>query len=129
MGRAKIRDIAFKCEYQVVMGQTVVEVLENCFAERELDDVAVEIISKDLKGIEENIEAINSLIETNLKKWSMNRIPKIDLAILRLAIFEIKYDETVPYKVAVNEAIELAKTYSTDESPSFINGVLAKINE
>ena len=129
MGRAKIRELAFRCEYQVVMNQEIDEVITDCAREKELDEAEIEIIRRDLEGIKANLEEINTLIESNLKKWTMSRIPKVDIAILRLAIYEIKYDETVPYKVAVNEAVELAKTYSTDESPAFINGVLAKIKE
>lgn len=129
MGRKKIRDMAFKCTYQMVMGQSIEEVISNCIAENEVTEEAKKILERDINGIVENQETIDNLIKDNLKKWTFERIPKVDIAILRLAIYEIKYDETVPYKVAVNEAVELAKTYSTDQSPSFINGVLAKINE
>ena len=59
--------------------------------------------------------------------WKTGRMNKADLTILRLAVYEMKWDEDIPVKVAINEAVELAKKYSSDEGPSFINGVLAKI--
>ena len=75
----------------------------------------------------ENKEQIDKLIEKNLKSdWKIERISKMDLSILRLAIYEINYKE-LPYKVAINEAVELAKKYGEDTSKKFVNGVLASI--
>lgn len=74
-----------------------------------------------------NINNIDEVIELNLKSWKINRIAKIDLAILRLAIFEILYRNDVPDSVAINEAVELGKEYGTNDSGSFINGLLGKI--
>lgn len=132
MGRRKVRDVAFKCIYQIALGMTKQEVLENMFRDSEenekLNQIKEEVISI-VEGVVSNNEAIEEAIKPNLKKWTIERLPKVDLAILKLAIYEIKYVETVPYKVAVNEAVELAKTYSTEESPAFINGLLAKIEE
>lgn len=70
---------------------------------------------------------LDQLIQQNLKKWTLARIAKPDLIILRIAIFEIKYVEEVPAKVALNEALELTKKYSDDESRKFVNGVLSNI--
>ena len=61
------------------------------------------------------------------KGWKVSRMAKVDLALIRLAVYEMKYEEDVPVKVAINEAIELAKQYGTDDSPAFVNGVLAKL--
>lgn len=72
-----------------------------------------------------NIEAIDGKISDNLKGWSMDRISKVNLSILRLALCEILYIEDIPYQVSINEAVELAKKYGDDDSPAFINGVLA----
>ncbi len=80
-----------------------------------------------IKGVIENIDRINEIIEENLKSWKMNRIAKTDLAILQLAVYEIFYRDDVPDSVAINEAVELGKEYGTDDSGSFINGVLGKI--
>ena len=80
-----------------------------------------------IKGVTENIDRINEIIEENLKSWKMNRIAKTDLAILQLAVYEIFYRDDVPDSVAINEAVELGKEYGTDDSGSFINGVLGKV--
>jgi N utilization substance protein B len=67
------------------------------------------------------------LIDGACRGWKLNRLGKTDLSILRLAVYEICYDESIPEKVAINEAVELAKRYGGDSSSAFINGVLAKI--
>ena len=88
---------------------------------------AIEYIKDAITGIEKNKETITKLIEENLKSnWKIERISKIDLSLLELAIYEIKYKE-VPYKVAINEAVELAKKYGEENSKTFVNGVLASI--
>ncbi|MBS4761577.1 transcription antitermination factor NusB [Carnobacteriaceae bacterium zg-ZUI252] len=90
----------------------------------------------DVETLIETIESLNELkieiderIQQQLENWNFTRITKIDLAILRLAIYEMFYvsDESVPKKVAINEAIEIAKRYSDDKSPKFINGVLSNL--
>ncbi|MBQ9279809.1 MAG: transcription antitermination factor NusB [Clostridia bacterium] len=78
-------------------------------------------------GVSKCTEELDEKIKTYLKGWTMDRIGKTDLAILRLAIYEILYREDIPYKVSINEAVELAKTYCDDASPSFINGLLAAL--
>lgn len=70
---------------------------------------------------------IDGQIEANSKGWKLDRIAKAELAILRLAVFEAKYDDTIPVGVAVNEAVELAKAYGGDNAPAFVNGILGKI--
>ena len=86
---------------------------------------AIEYMKDAISGIEKNKVEIKALIEENLKSnWKLERISKIDLSLLELAIYEIKYKE-VPYKVAINEAVELAKKYGEDNSKTFVNGILA----
>lgn len=80
-----------------------------------------------IKGTLEKLDDIDRMIRENTVGWSMGRIAKVDLAVLRLALYEILYRDDIPDSVAVNEAIELAKKYSTDESGGFINGILGKI--
>lgn len=77
----------------------------------------------------EEIDALinDSTKEKNAKSWKTSRMNKVDLSILRLAVYEIKWDEDVPAGVAINEAVELAKKYSGEEGPAFVNGVLAKM--
>lgn len=80
-----------------------------------------------IKGTLERLEIIDRHIEQNAVGWTKDRIAKVDLAILRLAIYEILFRDDIPDSVAVNEAVELSKKYSTDESGGFINGILGKI--
>lgn len=86
-------------------------------------DYAVHII----KGAVQHFDEIDKLIEFHTTGWKKERIAKVDLAILRLAIYEIVFNNDVPDSVAANEAVELAKKFSTEESGSFVNGVLGKI--
>ena len=80
-----------------------------------------------LKAVENNAEEVDSVIEANLQDWTLSRLPKVSLAVLRLAVAEIKYVDEVPDGVAVNEAVELAKKYGTAVDASFINGVLGAV--
>ena len=77
--------------------------------------------------IKDNIDAIDEKINEVAKGWKTTRMGKAELAILRLAVFEMFYDENVPMKVAINEAVELAKKFGGDDSPAFVNGILAKL--
>lgn len=84
-------------------------------------------IKEKLKNIKEKISEMDPVIEKCSKGWKLNRIGNADITILRLAIYEMKYDDKVPVKVAINEAVELAKLYGMDNSPGFINGILANV--
>ena len=77
--------------------------------------------------IGENLEEIDRLINDTAKGWKTTRMNKADLSIIRLAVYEMRWDDDVPVGVAIDEAVELAKKYSSDDGPSFINGVLAKL--
>ena len=77
--------------------------------------------------IVEHLEEIDTFINEVSEGWKTGRMGKVDLTILRLAVYEMKYEEDVPVKVAINEAVELAKKYGTDDSSAFVNGVLAKL--
>ena len=94
----------------------------------QLDDAVdreyMKIICENLR---ENKEKIDELINKYAKNWSVNRMPKVDLSILRLAICELVFIEEIPNKVSINEAIELAKLYCDDKSPKFINGILGSV--
>jgi len=74
-----------------------------------------------------HVSELDEKINAVAKGWKTGRMNRVDLAILRLALFEMLYDEDIPNKVAINEAVELAKTYGTDDSPSFVNGILGKL--
>ncbi len=96
--------------------------------EKSANKAIVKFIEDTYFGVYEHVKEIDALIAGAAKNWSMTRIAKVDLSILRLAIFELQYTD-VPVKVAVNEAVEIAKIYSTDKSPKFINGVLGSVTQ
>ena len=80
-----------------------------------------------IKGILENREKIDKIVMEYATAWPINQIAVVDKNILRIAVFEIMFGDGVPYKVAINEAIELSKIYGTDKSPGFVNGVLGSL--
>ncbi len=79
------------------------------------------------QAILEKLDEIDVILSEASSGWKLNRMGKVDLTILRLAVYELRFDEDIPDKVAINEAVELGKKFGGDESPSFINGVLAKL--
>ena len=95
-------------------------------ADESADPEAQEEIQTKYEAIVDKIDELDQMINEKATGWTTNRMGKVDLAILRLALFEILYDDKVPTSVAINEAVEIAKKFGQDESPSFINGILAK---
>ena len=91
------------------------------------DDGDRAFIEAEAYGTFAHLPQIDALIDGRLKDWGLDRIAKIDLALLRLAVYEIRYAEDITPGTAINEAVELAKVYGTDDSPSFINGVLGQV--
>lgn len=132
MSRKDARDNAFKCvyEYEFNKEKSIEDILNSCYEENEVNDSEKEYIDEVVSGVIKNIEKIDENILKHLKNWSMSRIAKIDLAILRVAIYEICYmSDVIPFKVSINEAVELAKKYGNSDSKSFVNGLLAKVIE
>ena len=131
MSRKKSRENAFKCVFQLGFENeyNLNNMIESLTDESVIDDEQKEYILSVFMGVSNNLKEIDSIILNNLKGWTIDRISKVDLAVLRLAIYEIKYDENIPYKVSVNEAVELAKEYGDDKSQSFVNGLLAKVQK
>ena len=84
-------------------------------------------IKKKTEDIFMRIEEIDATIESISTGWKINRLGKAELVVLRVAVYEMKYDDDIPEKVAINEAVELAKHYGNEQSPRFVNGVLAKL--
>ncbi len=130
MNRSKAREEAFKLLYSVQVSE-VDDVNEQIkyFVEEEniADDEAIEYIEDIINGIKNNENEIEEKIKENIKEdWTISRISKIDLTLLKLGIYEILYSK-LPYKVVINEVVELAKSYGDDSSKAFVNGVLASI--
>ena len=96
-------------------------------AEEVRDIKADEYVKKVFFGVFENIDKIDGIISQNAVGWSINRITKTALAVLRLALFEIEFYDEIPVSVSINEAVELAKKYATKEDASFINGILSTV--
>lgn len=130
MKRSAIRELTFRLIYSLEIQKVddleeQVELYIQCNEIEEND--AKEYIKDTILGINKNIVEIQGLIEKNLKAdWKIDRISKIDLSLLKLAIYEIKY-KNIPYKVAINESLELAKKYGEETSKNFINGILASV--
>ncbi len=95
--------------------------------EKTLNAPAISFIEETYLGTLEHLDEIDEIISSKLRNWTIDRVAKVDLSILRLAIYELKYTQDVPQKVVINEAIEIAKEYSTEKSNKFINGVLGAI--
>lgn len=121
MKRTTERELAFKTIYSKFFNAEENLDIENA------DKEGLEFTSKILKAFAENYSQINELISSHLKGYTLERLFKVDLAIITLAIIELNYVKENPKEVVINEAIELAKKYSTEKSPRFINGVLADI--
>lgn len=129
MNRSQIRELAFKLLYQIEIQKEINEEdIELFFENNQINsEEAKEYIEDVINGVAREAVEIKEEISKNLKQdWEIDRISKINLALLKLAIYEIKYKE-LPYKVVINEVVELAKKYGEEASHSFINGILASI--
>lgn len=92
-------------------------------------DANLAYIDEALTVYEEHLQELDACIEKHCDTWSIDRLSKVDLSILRLAVAEMHFMENIPYKVAVSEAVELAKKYSEEKAPQFINGILRAVAE
>ena len=132
MSRRSARKNAFFLLFQMDFNEAAEfeQVKEIFFAEKEapVEEGDKAFILSEVEGTREHMAEIDALIEQSAKGWDPERMNKVDLAILRLAIYEMKWGET-PVGVAINEAVELAKKFSSDEAPAFINGVLGKASQ
>lgn len=130
MNRSAAREETFKILYslEILKKENIEEQVDLYLQTEEIkEQETVKYIKSTIQGIEKNKEEIKEKISQNLKKdWKIERISKIDVVLLKLAIYEILFTDT-PYKVAINEVIELSKKYSEENSSNFINGVLASI--
>lgn len=133
MSRRELREQIFKFIFRVEFNdREEMQEQEQLFfesfemEEQEIKDEDAEYISNKSRKILEFLDEIDGMINRQAKGWTTQRMGKVDLTILRLAVYEIVYDEDVPTGVAINEAVELAKKFGKEESFGFVNGVLAK---
>lgn len=126
MTRKQAREEAFILIFEKQFNDdSISDILDTAIEVRDItpDDYIKTVFS----GVFEAVEEIDSIISENAVGWSIKRISKSALAILRLAIYEIKYVESIPVSVSINEAVEIAKKYATKEDASFINGILSTV--
>jgi len=129
MGRRASREIAMKLLYQLeVQKDDREEQIKSVLEENELTEIDKQYILDVVEGVYSNLEYIDKIITMYSRGWKLNRISKVDVSILRLSIYEISFREDIPFTVSINEAVELAKKYSSEESGAFINGILGKVS-
>ena len=127
--RRRARAIALQALYEVdSVGHDIEGTLGHLLANVELPEENADFVRGLVNGVIQNREEIDQNIRNFAPTWPVEQIPLIDRNILRLAIFEILLDNKVPVKVAINEAVELAKTFGSDNSARFINGVLGSVS-
>ena len=128
MSRKASREVVMKLLYQTEIQKDDYEwQIDYVLNSKHFDIKDIEYIKDVIWGVLKNKTEIDELIEKHAIGWKLNRISKVDLAILRVGIYEILFRNDIPYNVSVNEAVEMAKKYSTEEAGSFINGILSKI--
>ena len=111
--------------YQLdVQGESAFVILGRFFMENETNASVRELAWKWAKGTWDNIAVCDEIILASAIKWQLARLSMVDKSILRLSVYQLKFCDDIPPKVVINEAIELAKKFSTEQSPSFVNGVL-----
>lgn len=129
MTRTELREHIFKLLFQVEFNETADAAEPLAYYLSTLEGASekdTEYIGKKFENIVSHISEIDGIINEYAKGWKTNRMNKVDLSILRLAVYEISWDESVPAGVAINEAVLLGKKFSGEDGPSFINGVLGK---
>jgi N utilization substance protein B len=131
--RTKARKRALDLLYQADVRQSPIADVLSAEAQRavsEPDRQASWLYAREIvDGVSDHAAEIDEQIETYAQGWTLARMPTVDRAILRIAIWEILFNEEIPHGVAIDEAVEAAKTLSTDDSAGFINGLLGKISQ
>ena len=126
MKRKQAREEAFILIFEKVFNsETVEEILETASEVRDL--VPDDYIKTVFSGVYDNLETLDKIITDNSIGWSIGRISKTALSVLRLSLFEIKFMDDIPVSVSINEAVELCKKYATKDDASFVNGILSTV--
>ncbi|MCX5635214.1 MAG: transcription antitermination factor NusB [Planctomycetota bacterium] len=123
--RTKARELTVQGLYQLeVQGSESLNRMRDFFVENDTDELVRKLAWDWTKGTWENLAQCDELIVSSTIKWGLSRLCLVDKSILRLSVYQLKFCPDIPHKVVINEAIELAKKFSTDKSPGFVNGVL-----
>lgn len=131
MNRSELREHIFRMLFRIEFNREEMKEQEDLYFELigGVDEQDKTYILNKYRAIVEKKEEIDKFLNEYTTGWKTSRMNRVDLTILRLAVYEMKWDEEIPIGVAINEAVELAKKYSSDEGPAFVNGVLAKLAE
>ncbi len=130
MTRTELREHIFRMLFRIEFNSDEEMREQEIFYFEELPEATgknKEYILNKYRAIVDKKDEIDALLNEVTEGWKTSRMNRVDLTILRLATYEVRWDEDVPTGVAINEAVELAKKYSSDDGPAFVNGVLAKI--
>lgn len=126
--RREEREQAFLICFEKLFSNSSIEEISEC-AEESRDDTYTEFALKCADGVQEHLEEIDEIISSHLSgKWKIDRINKVSLSIMRLAVYELKYIDDIPSNVSINEAVELSKKFSAEDEYKFVNGVLGAIS-
>ena len=129
MTRRQLRENVFKMLFRVEFHDDKELPEQLILFEDEVEPISEDekiYMANKYKDIYAHIKELDAAINEVSKGWKTSRMGKVDLTLIRLAVYEIRFEEEIPVKVSINEAIELAKKYGTDDSPAFVNGILAK---
>lgn len=128
MSRKKTRELVVQFLFLLQMRkEDYAGLMEDFFEQNPMQEEDKEFFRENIEGTVKNLDRIDRLISGKLKNWTIDRIPGVDLAVLRNAIYEIMYRDDIPVKVSINEAVELAKKYSDEELGVFVNGILGNL--
>ncbi len=128
MKRRELREKILQALFQIDFTNVdAIDALNYLKEENEFDDKDILFIEQRIKGTLLNLKKIDNEISKHLKEWTIERIPRVDRALLRMSVYELLFDREISYKIVLNEAIELAKDYSSEDSAKFINGVLGSL--
>ena len=129
MDRSLAREIAMKMLYAASLGgeESMSSVLEQSEQADTLSDSDKTCVENLMDGVTAHREELDAIIGRYAQGWALNRLARVDLTILRMAVYELQFMPEIPVGATINEAVELAKAYGTDKSPGFINGILGSI--
>ncbi len=128
MGRHDTRESAMKMIFQTMIQKDAIsDQLQFFMEEHPLPPKEAAYFLRVVQGVLDHTEELDAHIAKHAIGWTVERMPKVDLSIMRLAIYEMLYCDDIPASVSINEAVELTKAYGDDQSKSFVNGVLAKV--
>ncbi len=132
MLRSQVREEIFKIVFRIPFAKEDGMEEQIAFALEDLQGKSEEnlqYIKEKAEAVEDHLEAIDAKIAENCEGWNVNRIGKAEIAIMRIAVYEMMFEEDVPNRVAINEAVELCKNYCDEEAKGFVNAVLGKVEK